>query len=178
MSDTYSLFPPFGDPWPSCYLLSLSSNDPSPSPRSGFSVASGTQCNRILFTNGIGAGMGREHRPQPISARHPPQWKGEKGHVTSEGLIRVKFTSGVRWWGERDAPEVNSIVLGTVTGILVPIREARGPSQHMKKGRTKSITEKWSRNPNETVYENWHMASLRWITFCLQPRTFQLIHQL
>lgn len=62
--------------------------------------------------------------------------------MTSEGLIRVKFTSGVGWWGERDAPEVNSIVLGTVADIWVPIREARGPSQHMEKGRTKSITEK------------------------------------
>ena len=93
---------------PACYPLSLSNNDPSPSPRSGFSVASGTQCNLILFTNGIDAGMGREHRPQPISAQRPLQWTSEKGHVTPEGLIRVKFTSGVEWWGERDAPVVNS----------------------------------------------------------------------
>ena len=28
--------------------------------------------------------------------------------MTSEGLIRVKFTSGVGWWGLRDAPVVNS----------------------------------------------------------------------
>lgn len=58
----------------------LGNNDPSPSPRSVSPVASGTQCNLILFTTGTDAGMGKEHRPQPISTCIPqPQGSGGTG---------------------------------------------------------------------------------------------------
>ena len=78
--------------------------------------------------------------------------------MTLVGPIRVKFTSFVGWWrGEKRSPFgplVNSIAPGTAAGILLPVREARGPNQHTKEGKTKSVTEKWSRNPNQTVHEN------------------------